>query len=197
MSSEFSRAGGCGSGPVGDFWPLPALGAAQQAIPTGPITIIVPAAAGGPTDTVARLIGESMGRTLGQQFVVENVGGAGGTIGMARVAKAAPDGYTLAVWHIAQATAPALYDNLQVPRDRRFRLHRPHHRRADDDRRQVDAGSQKHRRAAGLGEGRSRRRITYAHAGVGSASHLCALMFMSALKDARWRPCPIAARARR
>ena len=67
------------------------------------ITIIVPAAAGGPTDTVARLMGESMGRTLGQQIVVENVGGAGGTIGMARVAKAAPDGYTLAVWHIAQA----------------------------------------------------------------------------------------------
>ncbi len=73
----------------------------------------MPAAAGGPTDTVARLIAESMGRTLGQQIVVENVGGAGGTIGMARVAKAAPDGYTVAVWHIAQATAPALYDNLR------------------------------------------------------------------------------------
>ena len=58
-------------------------------------------------------VGESMGRTLGQQIVVENVGGAGGTIGMARVAKSAPDGYTLAVWHIAQATAPTLYDNLR------------------------------------------------------------------------------------
>ncbi len=54
-----------------------------------------------------------MGRTLGQTILIENVGGAGGTIGMARVAKSAPDGYTLAVWHIAHATAPALYDNLQ------------------------------------------------------------------------------------
>ena len=62
---------------------------AQQGYPTKPITIVVPAAAGGPTDTVARLIGESMSRTLGQQIMVENVGGAGGTIGMARVAKAA------------------------------------------------------------------------------------------------------------
>jgi tripartite-type tricarboxylate transporter receptor subunit TctC len=61
--------------------------AAQTAFPTKPITIIVPAAAGGPTDTVARLIGESMGRTLGQTILVENVGGAGGTLGMARVSK--------------------------------------------------------------------------------------------------------------
>ena len=54
-----------------------------------------------------------MSRTLGQTVIVENVGGAGGTIGMARVAKAAPDGYTIAVWHIGQATAPALYDSLK------------------------------------------------------------------------------------
>ena len=74
--------------------------ASAQGFPTRPITLVVPAAAGGPTDTVARLIAESMSRTLGQTVVVENVGGAGGTIGMARVAKAAPDGYTIAVWHI-------------------------------------------------------------------------------------------------
>ena len=86
---------------------------AQTAFPTKPITIIVPAAAGGPTDTVARLIAESMGRTLGQTILVENVGGAGGTLGMARVSKAAADGYTLAIWHIAHATAPALYDALK------------------------------------------------------------------------------------
>src|SRR4029450_9700319 len=70
---------------------------AAQGSPTKPITIIVPAAAGGPTDTVARLIGESMSRTLGQTVLVENIGGAGGTIGMTRVSKSAPDGYTLAV----------------------------------------------------------------------------------------------------
>jgi tripartite-type tricarboxylate transporter receptor subunit TctC len=87
--------------------------AAAQTYPTRPITLVVPAAAGGPTDTVARLIAEPMGRTLGQQMVVENVGGAGGTIGAARVAKAAGDGYTLYVYHIGQSTAPSLYDNLR------------------------------------------------------------------------------------
>ncbi|MGB9321653.1 MAG: tripartite tricarboxylate transporter substrate-binding protein, partial [Pseudolabrys sp.] len=87
--------------------------ASAQGFPTRPITLVVPAAAGGPTDTVARLIAESMSRTLGQTVVVENVGGAGGTIGMARVAKATPDGYTIAVWHVGQATAPALYDGLK------------------------------------------------------------------------------------
>src|SRR4051795_2368920 len=89
-----------------------ALGA-QTAFPTKPITIIVPAAAGGPTDTVARLIGESMGKTLGQTILIENVGGAGGTLGMTRVSKSSADGYTLAVWHIAHATTPALYDSIK------------------------------------------------------------------------------------
>jgi tripartite-type tricarboxylate transporter receptor subunit TctC len=87
---------------------LGAGNAAAQAYPNRPITIVVPAGAGGPTDTVSRLIGESMSRTLGQQVIVENVGGAGGTIGVGRVAKAPADGYTLVVWHIGQATAPAL-----------------------------------------------------------------------------------------
>jgi tripartite-type tricarboxylate transporter receptor subunit TctC len=91
---------------------LPLSAFAQSTFPTKPITLVVPAAAGGPTDTVARLIAESMSKTLGQTVVVENLGGAGGTIAMARVAKAAPDGYTIAVWHIAQATAPALYPEL-------------------------------------------------------------------------------------
>src|ERR1700750_834401 len=97
---------------AGPAWMAPPL-AAQTAFPTKPITIIVSAAAGGPTDTVARLIGESMGRTLGQTVLVENLGGAGGTLGMARVSKSAADGYTVAVWHIAHATAPALYDSIK------------------------------------------------------------------------------------
>ena len=63
--------------------------ALAQGYPSRPITLLVPAAAGGPTDAVSRMIAESMGRTLNAQVVVENVGGAGGTIGMARVAKAA------------------------------------------------------------------------------------------------------------
>jgi len=68
-----------------------------QAYPTKVITIIVPFAAGGPTDTVTRLIAQSMGKTLGQQVIVENVGGAGGSIGTARAARAAPDGYTIVI----------------------------------------------------------------------------------------------------
>jgi tripartite-type tricarboxylate transporter receptor subunit TctC len=72
-----------------------ALTAQAQNYPTKTITMIVPFAAGGPTDTVARLIAQSMGTKMKQTIIVENVGGAGGTIGAARAAKAAPDGYTI------------------------------------------------------------------------------------------------------
>ena len=150
-----------------------------QGYPNRPITVIVPAAAGGPTDTVARIMGDSMGRTLGQQIIVENVGGAGGTIGMARVAKAAPDGYTLAVWHIAQATAPSLYDNLRYNVIDDF----------DSIGRITDVPmtlvGKANLEANTIGEllawvKQKQTAVTYAHAGVGSASYLCALMFMSA-----------------
>jgi putative tricarboxylic transport membrane protein len=87
---------------------------AQGKYPDKPITVIVPFAAGGPTDVVARLVGEHMSRTLGQQLVVENVGGAGGTTGMTRVAQATPDGYTIGVGNMGtQSAAPALYPNLK------------------------------------------------------------------------------------
>ena len=92
---------------------LTALPAAAQ-YPTKPITAIVPFAAGGPTDVVTRLVTEHMSRTLGQQIVVENIGGAGGTIGMTRAATATPDGYTIAVGNMGtQSAAPALYPNLK------------------------------------------------------------------------------------
>jgi tripartite-type tricarboxylate transporter receptor subunit TctC len=82
--------------------------------PTKTITAIVPFAAGGPTDVVTRLVTEHMSRTLGQQIVVENIGGAGGTIGMTRAATAAPDGYTIAVGNMGtQSAAPSLYPNLK------------------------------------------------------------------------------------
>ncbi len=82
--------------------------------PNKPITIIVPFAAGGPTDVVARLVGDHMSRTLGQTILIENVGGAGGTIGMTRAAQAQPDGYTIAVGNMGtQSAAPALYPNLK------------------------------------------------------------------------------------
>jgi tripartite-type tricarboxylate transporter receptor subunit TctC len=153
---------------------------AAQTFPAKPVTIIVPAAAGGPTDAVARLIGESMGRTLGQTMLVENVGGAGGTIGMTRVSKSAPDGYTIAVWHIAHATAPALYDSIKydvvgdfdhlgritdVPMTLVSKLDLPP-KNVTEIVAWMKANGEK---------------ATYGHAGIGSASHLCMLVLMKEL----------------
>jgi tripartite-type tricarboxylate transporter receptor subunit TctC len=153
------------------------LAAAQTGFPSKPITLVVPAAAGGPTDTVARLVAESMTRTLGQTVIVENAGGAGGTIGMARVAKTAPDGYTVAVWHIAHATAPALYEGLKYDPVNDF----DHIGRITDvpmtlvAKTAVAASNVKElldwiRAQQG--------KVSYGHAGVGSASHLCTLILM-------------------
>ncbi|MFB3818263.1 MAG: tripartite tricarboxylate transporter substrate-binding protein [Candidatus Methylomirabilales bacterium] len=85
-----------------------------QNYPTRPITVIVPFAAGGPTDVVARIVGDHMSRSLGQQVVVENVIGAGGTTGISRGAAATPDGYTIMMGHMGtHGAAPALYKNLK------------------------------------------------------------------------------------
>jgi tripartite-type tricarboxylate transporter receptor subunit TctC len=85
---------------------------AQKEWPTKSISLVVPFAAGGPTDTIARLIAVPMGQSLGQTVVVENVAGAGGTIASTKVARAAPDGYTIYIHHMGMATAQALYDKL-------------------------------------------------------------------------------------
>jgi tripartite-type tricarboxylate transporter receptor subunit TctC len=94
-----------------------ALGIAQavaQDYPARPITVIVPFAAGGPTDVIARIVGDHMSKTLGQTLVIENVVGAGGTTGITRAKRARNDGYTIAMGHLGtQAAAPALYPNLQ------------------------------------------------------------------------------------
>lgn len=87
-------------------------GQAQSRYPERPITVVVPAAAGGPSDTVARLVGQAMTPALGQQIVIENKGGAGGSLGAGDVAKAAPDGYTLLLYHIGVATFAPLYPKL-------------------------------------------------------------------------------------
>jgi tripartite-type tricarboxylate transporter receptor subunit TctC len=85
-----------------------------QNYPTHPVTIIVPFAAGGPTDIIARITGEYFSKTLGQQFVVENVAGAGGTTGITRGAQSKPDGYTIMMGHMGtHGAAPALYANLK------------------------------------------------------------------------------------
>jgi tripartite-type tricarboxylate transporter receptor subunit TctC len=98
------------------FAALPA--AAQTDYPRRPITLIVPFAAGGPTDIVSRIVGEHMSRTLGQSIVIENVVGAGGTTGSTRAAHAAPDGYTIEMGHMGtHAASVALYPNLAYKPD--------------------------------------------------------------------------------
>ena len=89
-----------------------AAGAFAQGYPARPITLVVPFAAGGPTDVVARTLGATMAKTLGQPVVIENKLGAGGTLAAGYVMKAAPDGYTLLIHHNGMATAPALYRKL-------------------------------------------------------------------------------------
>lgn len=151
--------------------------ASAQSFPSRPITMVVPFAAGGPTDTVARLVAQSMSETLGQQVVVENVGGAGGTLGAARVAKADADGYTLLLHHIGQATSATLYRKLpynpatdfagiglvtDVPMTIVAKKDFP----AKDLKElvaYVKANADK---------------VTLANAGVGAASHLCGMLFM-------------------
>jgi tripartite-type tricarboxylate transporter receptor subunit TctC len=85
-----------------------------QAYPNKPIIVVVPFAAGGPTDALARILCQRMGEALGQQMIVENVGGAGGTIGVGRIARAAPDGYTIDIgqWdtHVGSIIYPLTYD---------------------------------------------------------------------------------------
>ena len=91
-----------------------AAGPARGAWPERPITMTVPFAAGGPTDVVARIVGEHMSQTLGQQIVVENVTGAGGTTGITRASQAAPDGYSIMMGHMGtHGAAPAVYPNLK------------------------------------------------------------------------------------
>jgi tripartite-type tricarboxylate transporter receptor subunit TctC len=153
--------------------------AAQSSYPDKPITVIVPFAAGGPTDVVARLLGEHMSKTLGQQLIVENVGGAGGTTGMTRVATAAPDGYTLGVGNMGtQSAAPALYATLKYNPATSFEQigitnYTPQAVVAKKD---TKAGNLKEFLAY-LKENSTK--LSYGHAGVGSISYVSGTLFNS------------------
>src|SRR5215510_14132327 len=99
---------------------VPALSrvAWAQAYPSRPITVIVPFAAGGSSDVIARIVGEHMSRTLGQQFINENIVGAGGTTGTVRAMRANPDGYTIEMGHMGtHAASVAFYPNLAYKPD--------------------------------------------------------------------------------
>jgi tripartite-type tricarboxylate transporter receptor subunit TctC len=153
--------------------------AVAEDYPTRPVTMIVPFSAGGPGDVIARILGNAMSATLKQSVVIENVVGAGGTLGTNRVAKAAPDGYTVLLMHVGQATAPALYAKLPFDPVGDFAtiglvtdvpmilVARPNFPAKDLN--ELVA------RIRSDGD-----KITFGNVGLGSASQLCGLMFMSA-----------------
>lgn len=159
---------------------LSAFAAEAQTYPERTITIVVPFAAGGPTDTVTRLVAEAMSKDLGQQVIVENVGGAGGTTGAARVAAAEPDGYTLLLHHIGMATSATLYRSLPYDPLNAFEYAGlvtdvPMTIVARKDFEPTDLKGLVDYVKAHKDE------VTVANAGIGAASHLCGMLFMSAI----------------
>jgi len=149
--------------------------------PSRTITLVVPFAANGPTDTISRSVGGAMSKHLRQPLVIENVGGAGGTVGAAQVAQADPDGYTMLMYHIGMATAPALYPKLPFDPLRDFEfigevtdvpmtlVARP------------DFPAQTFKETVAYVKA-NRSKVNLAHAGSGSASHLCGLLLMAAIE---------------
>ena len=148
--------------------------------PSKPITIIVPFAAGGPTDTVARLLGQAMGVDLKQTVIVENVAGAGGTVGAGRAARSDPDGYTLFLHHIGHSTAPALYRKLPYNTVNDFE---PIGLVTDVPMTLVARGNfpPKDLKELVAYVKTNKDKVTYANAGLGAASHLCGMLFMTAI----------------
>ena len=154
--------------------------AAAQSYPTRPVTIVVPFAPGGPTDIVARSLGQAMEKSLGGTVVVENKPGAGGTLAVADVARAPADGYRVLVHHIGMSTAPALYRKLPFDPLKDFEyiglinavpmtlLVRPG----------LPVNSVKELAAYVKA---NRDKVTLANAGLGAASHLCGLLFQQAI----------------
>jgi len=158
-----------------------ATAAAAQDFPNKPITVIVPFAAGGPTDTVARLVAQSMTNYLKQQVIVENAGGAGGTIGANKVAKSKPDGYTLLLHHIGHTTAPSLYRKLPYDTLNDFE---PIGLITDVPMTIISKKDfpPKDMKDLVAYVKANKDKVTYANAGVGSASHLCGMLFMTAIQ---------------
>jgi tripartite-type tricarboxylate transporter receptor subunit TctC len=157
-----------------------ATASVAQTYPDRSITMVVPFSAGGPTDTVGRLIAEKMSADLGQQIIVENVGGAGGTLGAGQVAGAEADGYTLLLHHVGMASSATLYRNLAYKTLEAFEYvglvtEVPMTLVARGDFEPADAASL----IAYVKENADT--ITMANAGIGSSSHLCGMLFMQAI----------------
>lgn len=151
-----------------------------QSYPTKTVTIVVPFSAGGPTDTVGRLLAQAMTKDLKQQVIVENVDGAGGTVGAGRVARAKPDGYTVLMHHIGQSTAPTLYRKLPYNPVTDFE---PIGLVTDVPMTLVAKKDLPPKNIKELLEYLkiNKDKVTYANAGVGAASHLCGMLLMSAI----------------
>lgn len=152
-----------------------------QKYPDKVVSIVIPFTAGGPTDTVGRLIAHPMTTVLKQQVIIENIGGAGGTIAATRVARSSPDGYTLLLHHIGMSTAPTLYRKLpynpmtdfepiglinEVPMTVVARRDFP-----PKDLKEMITYVQS-----------NKDKVTYANAGIGAASHLCGMLFMTSIQ---------------
>ena len=150
----------------------------QEAFPNRPISLVVPFAAGGPTDVVARMIAIPMGKALGQTVLVENAVGAGGTIAATKVARAAPNGYTLFLHHMGMSTAPALYKKLNFDPLKDFEyigqvVDVPMTLLGRKDFPPTNFTElQTYLKANGT-------KVSLANAGLGAVSHLCGLLFMS------------------
>jgi tripartite-type tricarboxylate transporter receptor subunit TctC len=160
---------------------LGAIASAWAQYPDKPINLVVPFAAGGPTDKVARDLAEVLRKGLNNQTVIiENVGGAGGTLGAAKVAKAAPDGYTLLLHHIGMATAPALYRKLpyNVTEDFEFVGMVNEVPMTVVGRANLPANNFAELRTW---INNNKGKINLANAGLGAASHLCGLLFQQSL----------------
>ena len=158
-----------------------ATGAVAEGYPDRAITLVMPYSAGGPGDTLARIVAQGMTTTLGQPIMIANTAGAGGTIGSAQVAGADADGYTLLMNHISHATNPTLYRKLRYDTQTAFA---PIGLVADLPMAFV---AKKNFPAKDFAElvayvKANKEAVLYGHAGIGSASHLCGLMFMSAVQ---------------
>ena len=153
---------------------------AAEGYPDGDITIVVPFSAGGPTDTVTRLIAEPMSEELGGSIVVQNVEGAGGTVAAGEVANAQPDGYTLLMHHIGMSTAPSLYPDLPFDPLEDFKtiglvteVPMTIVARKDLEPETIEELVDYVTENADT--------VTLANAGIGAASHLCGLLLQEAL----------------
>jgi tripartite-type tricarboxylate transporter receptor subunit TctC len=172
------------------FGAMPLIAQAQS-YPVRSITVVVPFPAGGPSDVVARIVTERMGRTLGQQMVIENIGGAGGTLGSARVAAAQPDGYTLLAGSMgSHVAAPVLTPNIKYDAARDFE---PVGLTANAP---AVIVARKDFPAENLSEfvaylKENGDKLKQAHGGIGASSHMACLLFNQALGI---RPTPVAYR---